>query len=162
MSEEKDLQTTNVPAVSSEEKTPSIKSELENASADILCTIKGDDPVTKAKVFNALANPDYSLSDFTGKTVRMVDVLAQYVKITDDKTGEVSTQPRVIIIDDQGKAYSCVSIGVMNSLTQIFMVMGRPHYDIPLPLSVSSKKGRHGYNFLSLAIDVAEYQKLNK
>jgi hypothetical protein len=144
------------------EKAPALADEMQNAGADILNTITGTDPISKAQVYNALTNPTGALSDMIGKTVNMVDVVGQYVEMVDDQTSELTMQPRIVLIDADGKSYGAVSKGVLNALKQIFVVIGQPHYDIPLPLDVLQKKGRHGYNFLTLEINIPAYQKLNK
>lgn len=93
----------------------------------------------KMLLFNQTSNPDYKLSDFIGKVIRMKDVYAEMITITNDEDEETES-PRIIIIDDKGKSYSCVSVGVQNSLKRLFATFGHPHtWKKPMPIVIGNK-----------------------
>ena len=126
---------------------------LANVSSTIYCSILGNDVESKKIIFNAVSN-SVPLKDMIGKTINVKDVIAQNVRLEDmNKPGEFNDSVRVVLIDDEGKAYGTVSTGIMNSLTNMFAIMGKPDtWDAPLPMKVNSKAGRRGFNFLSLEL----------
>lgn len=126
---------------------------LANVTSTVYCSIKGDDLATKKLIFNAVSNSK-PLKDFIGKTLRIKDVIAQNVRLEDmNNKGEFNDSVRVVLIDEKGEAYGTVSSGIMNSLTNMFAIVGEPHeWGEPLPMKVNSKKGRRGFDFLSLEL----------
>ena len=77
----------------------------------------------KKALFNATANAEHKLKD----------VYVEAIEVTNETTGEVSKCPRIILFDDKGKTYSCVSIGIYNTLRRLFATFGTPDtWDKPL------------------------------
>lgn len=117
------------------------------------CSIALVDDDAKRRLFNAVQNPDYSLKEKVNTTINMVDLYVEPVDVVekDDEgniTGNVHTAPRIVIIDDKGKSYSCCSIGVYNSLKRLLspVMFGDPStWEKPLaitPYIVSKGKGQ--------------------
>jgi hypothetical protein len=96
----------------------------------------------KVAVFNALNNPDERLADHINNTIDVKDVLVEIVELVQDATGELVKAPRIIMIDDKGKSYQCVSVGVFSALKKLFMLFGTPTWEDPLKIKVKqvSKK----------------------
>lgn len=126
-----------------------IKSELSAGqnTENMFCSIDTSTNEGKALAFKAMNNTDKKLADFVGKVINMQDVYAEHVMMDKkdesgkpicDANGEIVKAPatRVVIIDDKGNAYSCVSTGIFNALQKLFFVYGVPHYDEPLPVEV--------------------------
>jgi SPP1 family phage portal protein len=68
------------------------------------------------------------------------------------ETGEASTCPRVVLLDDKNVGYQCVSKGVFSSLSKMFQVFGVPAtWDKPIKIKVKQiTKGQK--KILTLAI----------
>ena len=117
------------------------------------CSIALVDEDAKRRLFNAVQNPDYSLKEKVNTTINMVDLYVEPVDIVEKDedgniTGNVHTAPRVVILDDKGKSYSCCSVGVYNSLKRLLspVMFGDPStWKKPLaiiPYIVSKGKGQ--------------------
>ena len=117
------------------------------------CSIALVDEDAKRRLFNAVQNPDYSLKEKVNTTINMVDLYVEPVDIAEkdedgNLTGNIHTAPRVVILDDKGKSYSCCSVGVYNSLKRLLspVMFGDPStWEKPLaitPYIVSKGKGQ--------------------
>ena len=80
----------------------------------------------KKALFNATANAERKLKDEINKEIKLKDVYVEVIDVVSEKTGEASKAPRIILFDDKGKTYSCVSIGVYNTLRRLFATFGTP------------------------------------
>lgn len=90
------------------------------------CSIKAETDTDKAKLYNAMNNPDGRLADCINMTIAIKDLYIEVVNCTNEETGEVTACPRIVIIDDKGKSYQCVSIGIYSSLKKIIQIFGEP------------------------------------
>lgn len=100
------------------------------------CSMMADSAQDKAKLFNAMNNPDERLSDCINKRIKAKDLYVEIVNCTNEETGEVTACPRIVIIDDQGKSYQAVSIGIYSALKKVIQVYGSPTWDTPVTLEV--------------------------
>lgn len=125
---------------------------LSNVTSTIFCSIVGNDLDSKKRIYNAVSNST-PLKDKIGDVLNIVDVIAQNVRLEDrNNPGTYNDAVRVVLIDADGAAYGTVSSGVMNSLTNMFAIVGNPHWETPMPIKVNSKKGNRGFDFLSLEL----------
>lgn len=90
----------------------------------------------KAKLFNAMNNPDARIADNINKVIKAKDLYIEVVNCTNTETGEVTACPRIVIIDDHGKSYQAVSIGIYSALKKVIQVFGAPTWEKPIPLEV--------------------------
>lgn len=90
----------------------------------------------KAKLFNAMNNPDFRIADFINKQIFAKDLYIEVVNCTNTETGEVTACPRIVIIDDKGKSYQAVSIGIYSALKKVIQVYGAPTWETPIKLEV--------------------------
>lgn len=135
-------------------KEGSITDEFQSVQSAIFTSFANDfTPETQKMTFNAINSTQEKLSDYIGKTIDLRHFISQYVKMEDEKTGEIVDVARCILIDDKGVSYGCISDGIKNSMIQIFAIYGNPS-DLPQPLKVkvTEKKSRRGYKFLSLEV----------
>ena len=90
----------------------------------------------KAKLFNAMNNPDERLADCINKRIKAKDLYIEVVNCTNEETGEVTACPRIVIIDENGKSYQAVSIGIYSALKKVIQVYGAPTWETPVTLEV--------------------------
>ena len=90
----------------------------------------------KAKLFNAMNNPDERISDNINKVIKAKDLYIEVVNCTNTETGEVTACPRIVIIDDKGRSYQAVSIGIYSALKKVIQVYGAPTWATPIKLEV--------------------------
>lgn len=115
----------------------------ENASS-IFCSVQGGDRKAKAAIYNAANNPDHKVGDFINKVIMVKDVLVEQIELADEQTGELEVCPRVVLIDDKGKAYQAVSVGIFNAVKTAIQVFGAPTWDEPLPMLVKQVPVKNG------------------
>lgn len=112
-------------------------SELTVSENSAFCSFQPDTLEGKAQLYNAISSPDFRLSDCINTKINMTHVVCETVSCVSKETGEVTKCPRVIIIDDKGKSYQSVSMGVFNSIKRIFQMLGMPgDWEKPIPVEV--------------------------
>ena len=109
--------------------------DLTSAQAQF-CSMKATTDTEKTKLFNAMNNPDKRLSDCINMTILTKDIYIEIVQCTNEETGEVTSCPRIVIIDVDGVSYQCVSIGIFSALKKAIQVFGSPTWKNGLPLEV--------------------------
>lgn len=95
------------------------------------CSMKATTKADKIKLYQAMNNPSKRLSDCINLEIHLKDVFVEVVNCTDD-LGMSQLCPRIVLIDDKGVGYTCVSIGVFSSLKKLFQIFGVPTYKEPL------------------------------
>ena len=109
------------------------------------CSIKGDSREALVAMYNAINSPDHKLSDFVGKKLNIKDISIERVENLNDETGEMAANARVVLIDENGESYTCVSSGIYSAIKKLVAVFGEPTWEPALPVEVqnlSTKKGR--------------------
>ena len=96
-----------------------IVSNFANAAGTMYCSFTPQTDDDRALLFNAMNAPDVKISDHIGQEINIRDIIVEPVEIVDDKTGEVRTSPRVILIDTEGHTYSSTSYGIYNALRRL-------------------------------------------
>lgn len=131
--------------------TNSFVNDLENDNNDIFCSFTAEKPEDKKKLYKVMTNPDHKLADFINKTISVMDIFSENCQLTDGKTGEVKTMPRIVLIDKDGVSYQCVSYGIYNSIKKLIQIYGLPTWEEPIDLLVKQIKAGDK-NILSLEI----------
>ncbi len=117
------------------------------------CSMKAESDEEKAALFNAMNDPDKRLGDCINMTIQAKDLYIEVVNCTDEQTGEVTAAPRIVIIDESGKSYQCVSVGVFSALKKIIQVFGAPTWEKPLPITIKQiTKGKKSMLTLNVAM----------
>lgn len=80
----------------------------------------------KLTLYNAMNNPDKRLADCINEKISVKDVFVEVVKCTNRETGVKESCPRIVLIDENGVGYQCVSIGIFSALKKLFGVFGEP------------------------------------
>lgn len=119
---------------------------------DFFSTIKGTDQASKRASLAAMMNSE-PISEHFGETIQLRHFVVQRVQVADDNTGELTDQPRVILIAEDGTAYHAVSSGLMSSLRNIIGALGEPDtWESPLPVQIVEEKSRKGYRFMTVKL----------
>ena len=96
-------------------------------------------PITypeKARLYRAMTNPDYKISDCINQVICLIDVFVEWVEMLDRASGEIAVVPRCVLFDADGKTYVATSRGIANSLERLSMVYGMPHWDTPISVKI--------------------------
>lgn len=122
---------------------------LTDESASYFSTITGEDMESRKTVFNAVQSAE-PIANYVGKTIAIANIIVQRVEVTSEN-GEVDVTPRVIFLDDKGKAYAGLSTGLLRSAENILHFLGDPStWEEPVKVVVSEKRGRRGFRFYTL------------
>lgn len=113
------------------------------------CTMKAEDRKAKTTLYNACANPA-KLSDNINIPIRMIHFYVEIIQCANKDSGEIVSVPRVVIIDEKGKGYQAVSVGIYNAIKRIVSMFGNPaDWDSPVTVmcqNVDLGGGQHTYN----------------
>lgn len=100
------------------------------------CSIRPETAEEKAKVFNAMNNPEKRLADCINMTIPVKDIYVEVVYCTNQETGERTACPRLVLIDEKGVGYQCVSIGIYSAIKKVIQIFGEPTWAEPVKLRV--------------------------
>lgn len=117
------------------------------------CSFTPKTEAEKISLFNAINNPEKRLADCINMQINVVHIYAEIVQCVDDETGEVSSAPRIVFIDDKGTAYQCVSLGIFSAVKKIIKIIGEPvTWKKPLKVEVKQiTKGKKSLLTLNIA-----------
>lgn len=115
------------------------------------CSMSAESQQERLAVFDAVSNSG-SVDDMIGKNIAVKDVVIQPVDLLDKATGEMRTANRIVLIDENGEAYGCVSQGVETSLKNLIAIVGEPTWEPAINLTPTKKQGSNGYKFTTLAL----------
>lgn len=121
-----------VPATAGNE----IVSNFANTSGSMFCSFQPKSDDERAVLFNAMNAPDVRIADHIGQVINVRDVVVEPVEIVDDKSGEIRTSPRVILIDTEDHTYSATSYGIYNALRRLVSIYGLPTWPNGIPVRV--------------------------
>lgn len=100
------------------------------------CSVKAESDEEKAKLFNAMNNPEKRIADCINMVIKAKDLFVEVVQCTNESTGEVTTCPRIVIIDENGVGYQAVSVGIYSALKKVIQIYGAPTWVKAIPLEV--------------------------
>ena len=86
------------------------------------CSLTAQTEEDKAVLFNAMNAPDQRLKEHINEVIRLKDIFVEVVYCTNEETGVVSPAPRIVLIDDGGVSYQCVSKGIFGAVKKLFAV----------------------------------------
>ena len=125
-----------------------IASDLSTGKA-AYCTMQAADNKARVTLFNACTNP-LKISDMINKRIKVLHIYAEIIQVVSEQTGELCSVPRIILIDEQGKGYQAVSIGIYNAVKRMIALFGNPaEWDAPHTVevqNVSLANGQHTFN----------------
>lgn len=103
------------------------------------CSLHPETREEKIAMFNAMNNPSKRLADCINETISMKDLFVEIVELTNDY-GDTEACPRIVIIDEDGMSYTCVSFGIFNSLRKFIELFGAPTWEDPIKVKILSKQ----------------------
>lgn len=119
---------------------------------NVYCSLDISTDEGKKLAFNASSNPKFSLKEAVNKPIKMVGLYVEAVSMEQDSEGlpegfEPVTRmmPRMVIIDEKGDSYACVSTGAFHALRRIVSLFGAPNtWEKPLTIVPLLKKANKG------------------
>ena len=118
--------------------------ELSQPESNAFCSIKEDSLESKKLVYNASNNPTHKIDDYINKEIALKDVFVEIIELANENTGELEQAPRIVLIDDKGESYQCVSNGIFGSLKKLMAIFGEPTWEDPIHVVVKQVKVKRG------------------
>lgn len=118
--------------------------ELSQPESNAFCSIKEDSLEAKKLVYNASNNPTHKIDDYINKGIALKDVFVEIIELANENTGELEQAPRIVLIDDKGESYQCVSNGIFGSLKKLMAIFGEPTWEEPIHVVVKQVKVKRG------------------
>ena len=116
-----------------------LSNEIANMSKGqlgLFSTITGDTFEAKSALLSALSNSE-PISENLKATIQLANVVVESVDMADEATGEIKAQPRIVLIDADGKAFHAISGPAFRDVKRLLAVMGHPTtWPTPLPIHV--------------------------
>jgi hypothetical protein len=134
----------------------SLTQQFENAGNAMYSSIVDDGSrESKIKIYNALTQSSGKLLKLAkeGKTIKVTDIMAHNIRLTDEETGEIADVTRVVLVTETGESYSATAKGVVGSVQQIVGIVGRAPWTPALeikPMEVETR--RAGFYTLTLQL----------
>ena len=114
-----------------------------NRETNQFVSFRAEDMKSKVRLFNAMNQPKYKVSDMINKKIKLKDVILMNVKM-EGEDGEQDTGIRSVLIDADGNAYNATSNGIFSSLTNLYMIFGTLHFEDPLEIMISQIPTKRG------------------
>lgn len=117
------------------------------------CSMQAEDNQSRVTLFNACSNPE-KISSMIGKQIKMIHFFVEVIQTVSEQSGEMVNVPRVVIIDEKGKGFQGVSLGLYNSVKRIVTMFGLPStWEKPHTVEVQQIELKQGRTFNLLMID---------
>lgn len=114
-----------------------------NRETNQFVSFRAEDMKSKVRLFNAMNQPKYKVSDMINKKIKLKDVILMNVTM-EGEGGEQDTGIRSVLIDADGNAYNATSNGIFSSLTNLYMIFGTLHFEDPLEILISQIPTKRG------------------
>ena len=114
-----------------------------NRETNQFVSFRAEDMKSKVRLFNAMNQPKYKVSDMINKKIKLKDVILMNVTMVGED-GEQDTGIRSVLIDADGNAYNATSNGIFSSLTNLYMIFGTLHFEDPLEILISQIPTKRG------------------
>lgn len=100
------------------------------------CSMVANTLEEKANLYNAMNNPTDRLADHINEVINVKDIFVEVVELESETTGNKEKAPRIVLIDDAGLSYACVSFGIYNALRKLISIYGQPTWTTPIPIKI--------------------------
>lgn len=114
-------------------------------------SIEGDDFDTKLTVLEAMTD-SLPISKNLDKVIQVRNIIVQQVEMLDEKSGELKAQPRVILVDEDGRAFHAISAPLFRDVENWLGMLGKPStWKGALPVKVT-KEGTGNSQYFKASI----------
>ena len=110
------------------------------------------DRESKVAMYNAITNPTKLMSENVGDVLEVKNFAITPVTLEDDKTHEILTLPRTVILCQDNTSYSATSVGIYNSIKTICSLFEDEFADGELKVKIKQKTTRNGNKTLILEV----------
>lgn len=132
-----------------------IVGSLTREGGTMYSSIKSDDFDTRRAVFTAVTSPE-KVDEHLGKVIKLANIIVQEIEMEDEQTGKMDLVPRVILMDENNKAYVGMSTGLYRSVQNLIGILGEPStWPAPVPIKVVQAKSSRNSMFKFFTVELA-------
>lgn len=119
---------------------------LETQHTNFFTTMDLDDIDNKKLLLKAITQPDINLTDYLDKPFKIVDCYIEPCTIDTD-SGPIAAN-RLILFDENGTSYSTVSVGIINSIQRMLLIVPDLSEICVKVVQIKTKKGFRTYSLI--------------
>lgn len=128
-----------------------LKGKLINRT-DSFCSFTAETNEDKARLFKAMNNPEHRVGDCINMNIRVKDIFSEMVTIENKETGEIQNAARIVLIDENGEGYQCVSQGMFSAVKKLISIYGLPTWEEPIEICIKQIKKGGNRNILTFDV----------
>ena len=91
------------------------------------------------------------IADHINEIIEVSHIYAEVIQVVSEANGETVNVPRVVLIDQKGKGYQAVSVGIYNAAKRLLQLFGTPEtWSKPKKIkirNISLQGGMHTMSF---------------
>lgn len=126
-----------------------IKKDL-TSGATGWCSLVPANDEDAATLFNAIGAPE-KIADHINEVIEIAHIYSEVIQVVSEANGETVNVPRVVLIDQRGKGYQAVSVGIYNATKRLLQLFGMPEtWKTPKKVkirNISLQGGMHTMSF---------------
>lgn len=111
-------------------------------------------PTGAIKLVMATLSECPMLEEKSKEKLSLTDYIIHPASSTGDTPGEVQEFDRIVVFDNDGKAYACGSIGVKKSIAVMELIRGKAPWQPPFVVTVKTRRLGNGNNWMTLEPDM--------
>lgn len=132
----------NLSTVRPESAVGQMLAQLTGQQTSVTSSLNLATPEGRKHLIECMQDCDAKLTEQVNLTIAIKDFVAHTVNITNEENGEVVQAVRLVIIDDKGIKYQCVSQTLLKSLGHMLFLFGDPPWQNPIKVKVKSKMNK--------------------
>lgn len=114
------------------------------------CSLVPANDEDAATLFNAIGAPE-KIADHINEVIEIAHIYSEVIQVVSEANGETVNVPRVVLIDQRGKGYQAVSVGIYNAIKRLLQLFGMPEtWKAPKKVkirNISLQGGMHTMSF---------------
>lgn len=110
---------------------------------------------SKIAIYNAMNNTVGSIRSLIGAkndTLRVSNIIAHMIQLLDEKTGEIVSVPRLVLVTPEGEGYHAVSNGMLSSMKKLIGLFGPAPWEPPVVIKPRRVPTRSGFETMVFEI----------
>jgi hypothetical protein len=155
-----DSTTAIVPTNSDDDFVAAAIEDIRNGKALAYSSITAEDMGSRLAILEAVTDSQ-PISENLNKPIAIRDIIIQKIPMADQVSGEITDQPRIVFISEDGTAYHAISQGLLRSVNNLIGIAGEPGTwpADNLPVATFKRVGPNGRQYFTAAFGAATKKK---
>lgn len=118
---------------------------FKNPAEGMYVSFVAETPQEKIMMFNAINKCDSDLTEHVNEIIKIKDVIAHKVTLTDMNTKKPMQVSRLVIIDTDNKTYQSFSEGIVSSISRLMSIFGQPTWEDGIAVKIVPVKTKNKF-----------------